>query len=98
MAGLVNLQGIEKPFHYDDVARASCYRAVEVEQHLRFSEASRKTVLGFFPVDRAPGIGNQPAFLIANRNHATSGKKARTAIHPDSKHTRRGRRDAAPRQ
>ena len=94
----MNLQRIEKSFHDDDVAAAGRHRAIEIEQHLRFPEAGRKTVLGFFAVDRASDIGNQLALLVANRDHATTGKKAIAVIHPYAKQPRRSRGDSALRQ
>src|SRR5713226_1315955 len=98
MAGLMHLQRIEKSFHYDHLVAARLDRPIEVEQHLRFSETGGKTVLGFWPVDRAPRIGNQPALLVANRDHATAGQEARAKIHPHAKPLCRGRRDAALRE
>ena len=98
MPGLMNLQRIEKAFHYDHVVAVGLDRPIEVEQHLRFPETGRKTVLGFLFVDRAPGIGNQPALLVANRDHATAGQEARALIHPHSKAPRRGGGDSALRE
>ena len=98
MPGLMNLQRIEKAFHYDHVVAVGLDRPIEVEQHLRFPETGRKTVLGFLPVERAPRIGNQPALLVANRDHATAGQEARALIHPHSKPLRRGGGDSALRE
>src|SRR5712691_12563732 len=95
MPGLMHLQRIEETFQYDHVGASGLDRAIEVEQHLRFPETGRKTVFGFFPVDRASRISHQPALLVANRDHATAGQEARALIHPYSKPLRRGRGDAA---
>ena len=51
---MVNLQRIEKTFHYDHLVAAGLGGAIEIEQHLRFPESGRKTIFGFFPVDRPP--------------------------------------------
>src|SRR6516162_4119816 len=98
MPGLMNFQRIEKTFHDDHVAAAGLHSPIEVEQHLRFSETGRKTVLGFFAVDRTSHIGHQLALLIANRDHATAGEETMAVIHPYSKQTRRGWGDSALRQ
>src|ERR1035438_6632640 len=95
MSRLMNLHRIEEAFHHDHVADAGMHRAIQIEQHLSFPEAGRKTVLGFFPVDRASGIGNQLPLLIANRDQATAGKETVATIHPHSKQARRGREDPA---
>src|SRR5258706_2213865 len=95
MPGLMDLERIEKSFHYDHVGAARLDRPIEVEQHLRFPETGRKTVLGFLPVDAAPRIGNQPALLVANRDHAAARQEASALIHPHAKPLRRGRGDSA---
>src|SRR5258708_33523607 len=95
MPGLMHLQRIEETFHDNHLVAARLHRAIEIKQYLRLPETGGETGLGFFPVYRASRIGNQPALLLANRDHATGGQEARASVHPHSKALRRRRRDAA---
>jgi len=44
---LVHSEGIEKSFDDDHLVRSGAARAMQIEEHQRFSEASRKSVLWY---------------------------------------------------
>src|SRR5260370_9227072 len=84
MPGLMHLQRIEETFHDNHLVAARLHRAIEIKQYLRLPETGGETGLGFSPVDPASPIGNQPALLVANRDHATAGEQASASKHPHS--------------
>src|SRR5215475_6207242 len=87
-ARLIYLQAVEETFYYDDRWLPRSDSSMQIEQHLRFGKARRKSVPRLASIQTAAAIAHQSASFIINGDHQALAHPSRPGIEADAEFAR----------